>query len=194
MPSQGQRAELEPQAEGSASLPSGDEASDAAPGSKLDELLERVAQPTLPAIERPFSIVSDPAPPALRTARVTRMTDGAGVEITLRGADQPTYAVIDEGVDRDLVVRAMENRDAVLIEIAAGQDPAVVGVVQTRVPQRLELKAKDIVVDGEREVVIRAGRSAVRMRADGDLEVVGSRILTMSRGLFRIVGRVLRLS
>ena len=45
-----------------------------------------------------------------------------------------------------------------------------------------------------REVLIWAGRAALRIREDGDVELVGSRILTMSRGLFRIVGRVLRLN
>ena len=43
-------------------------------------------------------------------------------------------------------------------------------------------------------VVLRAGRGALRLREDGDVELVGSRISTMSRGLFRIVGRVLRLN
>ena len=49
-------------------------------------------------------------------------------------------------------------------------------------------------IEAEREILIRSGRGAMRIREDGDIEVVGSRISTMSRGLFRIVGRVLRLN
>ena len=41
---------------------------------------------------------------------------------------------------------------------------------------------------------LRSGRAALRMRGDGDVELVGSRIATMSRGLYRLVGRVLRLN
>jgi hypothetical protein len=94
----------------------------------------------------------------------------------------------------ELIARAMTNGDRVLVEITPGETPLVVGVVQTRFPEKLELKAQEIVIEAEREVLIRAGRSAVRLREDGDVELVGSRILTLSRGLFRIVGRVLRLN
>jgi len=40
----------------------------------------------------------------------------------------------------------------------------------------------------------RCRREVFLAAEDGDVEVVGSRILTMSRGLFRILGRVLRLN
>jgi hypothetical protein len=39
-----------------------------------------------------------------------------------------------------------------------------------------------------------AGRGAIRIRGDGDIEIVGSRISAASRGLFRLVGRILRLN
>ena len=70
----------------------------------------------------------------------------------------------------------------------------VVGVVQRRVPETLELRAATVIIEAEREIVLRAGRSALRIREDGDVELVGGRVLAMSRGLFRIVGRVLRLN
>jgi hypothetical protein len=195
MTSQGSRRpeQLDPPVDTPAALASTEEPSEQVPVSRLDELLRHVAQPTLPALERPFMMPPEPAPPALRTARVARMVEG-GAEITMRGADQPVVAVLDEGVDRELIARALEGGEAVLVETSPGQDPVVVGVVQTRVPQKVELKAKEIILDAEREVVIRAGRASVRMREDGDVEVIGSRILTMSRGLFRIVGRMLRLN
>ncbi|MEZ4311015.1 MAG: hypothetical protein R3F14_23480 [Polyangiaceae bacterium] len=43
-------------------------------------------------------------------------------------------------------------------------------------------------------MLLRAGRAALRLREDGDVELVGSRISAASRGLFRIVGRILRLN
>jgi hypothetical protein len=103
-------------------------------------------------------------------------------------------AKIDEGVEPELLAQAAETGGTALVEMVRGQDPVVIGLVQTRAPSKIEIKAKDIVIDAEREVLIRAGRAALRIREDGDVELVGSRILTMSRGLFRIVGRVLRLN
>jgi hypothetical protein len=165
------------------------------PGSRIDDLLERVAQPTLPAIERPSTAPPSPASASLRTARVTRVLESKNkVEIRMRGSDQTMVAKIDEGVEPELLAQAAETGGTALVEMVRGQDPVVIGLVQTRAPSKIEIKAKDIVIDAEREVLIRAGRAALRIREDGDVELVGSRILTMSRGLFRIVGRVLRLN
>jgi len=84
--------------------------------------------------------------------------------------------------------------DSVLVEVAEGEAPLVVGVLHTRRPREIKLKAGIVEIEGEEEVVIRSGRGAIRIRADGDIEVVGSRISAASRGLFRIVGRMLRLN
>jgi hypothetical protein len=70
----------------------------------------------------------------------------------------------------------------------------IVGVVQTRVPREVTLKASTITLEAEREILLRAGRSALRLREDGDVELVGSRIVTASRGLLRLVGKMLRLN
>lgn len=134
------------------------------------------------------------APPALRTARIAAPPRGRRVAITWRGKRAPIEAEIDASVDIEVIARAATTGDAVLVEHVPGSAPVVVGVVTTRIPDVLEIKAGSIVIDAEREVLLRAGRGAMRLREDGDVEVVGSRILTMSRGLFRIVGRVLRLN
>ncbi|MCK6587705.1 MAG: hypothetical protein HUU21_35805 [Polyangiaceae bacterium] len=196
MASHHRRADVDSHAR--ATVPSPGNTSDEAehtplPGSRIDELLERVAQPTLPAIERPSTAPPGPSSASLRTARVTRVLDNR-VELRMRGTDQTMIAKIDEGVERDLLAHAAESGGTALVEMLSGQEPLVIGLVQTRLPSKVEIKAKDIVIDAEREVLIRAGRAALRIREDGDVELVGSRILTMSRGLFRIVGRVLRLN
>lgn len=165
----------------------------APPQSRIDDLLDRVAQPTLPAIERPSTAPPGPSTASLRTARVTRVFE-TRVELRMRGSDQTMIALIEEGVERELLIDAMTNGGTVLVEMIPKKDPVVIGLIQTRLPSKVEIKAKDIVLDAEREVLIRAGRAALRIREDGDVELVGSRILTMSRGLFRIVGRVLRLN
>jgi hypothetical protein len=125
----------------------------------------------------------------------------AGVPaVTWRGLASPVAAALDEGVEPELIASAFAHGDAVLVEVDDGAGvpraaaPVVVGVLQRRLPSTVQLTGQTVVIDAERELLLRAGRAAIRLRDDGDIEMVGSRIMTMSRGLFRIVGRVLRLN
>lgn len=161
----------------------------------LDEILQaaRLASPVdQPARGQPAR-GPHAAVPALRTARVLAV-DGKTAQIAYRGRGEGVPARIDEGVDRELVARAMAGNEAVLVEADPEIGPVIVGVVQTRVPDTLELKARKVVLEADEELLLRSGRGALRIREDGDVELVGSRISTLSRGLFRIVGRVLRLN
>ena len=150
-----------------------------APNETVDRLLEQVAAP-------------QPAPSggALRVARVLSVTKGAALVEWRGGAQVP--ALLAPGVDASLIEQAAADREVVLVE--EGTPPLVVGVLQTRPPREIRLKAGSVTLEGEREVLIRAGRAAIRLREDGDIEIVGSRISAASRGLFRLVGRILRLN
>jgi hypothetical protein len=158
---------------------------------------EEASAPADPSIERLLAHVADtPAPdvaPALRTARVVSIV-GDSARITWRGLRDPVEAELDEGVDSEVVARALENGDRVLVEIDPALGPLIVGVVQRRIPKKVELRGETVVIEADREILLRTGTGAMRIREDGDIEVVGSRISTVSRGLFRIVGRVLRLN
>jgi hypothetical protein len=134
-----------------------------------------------------------PAAPGLRTARVVAV-EGRTAKIALRGARSEIEATIAPEVDRELIEEAATHKDSVLVEIEADGATFVVGVVQTRRPREVHVTGDKIVIEGEREVLLRAGRAALRLREDGDIELVGSRISAASRGLFRIVGRILRLN
>jgi len=72
--------------------------------------------------------------------------------------------------------------------------PVVVGVVQTRPASRLRLRAEEISLDASRELLLRSGASALRLRATGEVELVGSRISAVSRGVMRLIGRLVRLN
>jgi len=156
----------------------------------VDRLFERV-EPAPASI--PESNVKRETVAGLRTAKIAEATS-TSLKIMLRGQRTPVEAVLGEGVDRDLVILAKKNRDVLLIELEPGEAPTVVGVVQTRFPREVAIKADKVLIEGNQEVLLRSGRAAVRLREDGDVELVGSRILAMSRGLFRIVGRILRLN
>lgn len=167
----------------------------------LDRVLEQVA--ALPSeLEAPAKLpVPAPLRPApseaggpLRVARVVAV-QGRTAEVVFRGEHARTLAALSEDVEAEIVTQAMKNRDVVLVERPGGDAPPVVlGVLSARRPRELHLSAETITLEAAREVLVRSGKSALRLREDGDVELVGSRILAMSRGLFRIVGRMLRLN
>lgn len=163
-------------------------------GSEVAVPRESGPQPHRVALEDilPRAAPSPAAIPGMRTARVLRAS-GRKATISFRGGVQVEAAVAPE-VDPGVVTDAVQSGDSVLVEVVEGEAPLVVGVLHTRRPRELKLKASTIHIEGEEEVLIRSGRGAVRVRADGDIEVVGSRISAASRGLFKIVGRILRLN
>ena len=164
--------------------------------SRLEELLDKVA-------DAPLSQASAEASPspagvalggvAMRTAQPVALR-GRTVALRVRGIASEVAAELGPGVDGDVIRQAVTNGDVVVVECAAGEVPLVVGVLQRRLPRELTLKANKIHIEGEQEVLLRSGRGAMRIRQDGDVELVGTRIAAMSRGLFRLVGRVLRLN
>jgi hypothetical protein len=155
----------------------------------LEEILPTpVAESQSLTAVRPPKVVE-----GLRTARVTGVS-GRRATVVLRGRVEALDAQVAPEVDPAVVADAVANRDSVLVELADGERPLVVGVLHTQRPREIRLKATTIEIEGEEEVLVRAGRGALRIRADGDIEVVGTRISAASRGLFRIVGRLLRLN
>jgi len=166
---------------------------------RLEELLDKVDAPVAEGEAPEVVPAADPSPSVdlpdaqLRTA-IALGVKGRQVSVRVRGLADPLFAELDRGVSREVVEQAVVNGDRVLLEQVAGAAPLVVGVVQTCVPEELKLSAKRILIEGDQEVLMRSGRAAMRVRQDGDVELVGSRISAMSRGLFRLVGRVLRLN
>jgi hypothetical protein len=162
----------------------------------LDELMNQVADPPVSAKKVPAAktATSGGLPPvAMRTAVPIGVLDRS-VSLSVRGIQGAVTGTLAPGVSADVVIQAVENGDSVLLECAPDAPPVVVGVLQTQIPETLTLKAKKIHIEGEDEVLLRSGLGAMRIRKDGDVELVGSRIAAMSRGLFRLVGRVLRLN
>jgi hypothetical protein len=164
---------------------------------RIEELLGKVDVP--PVSAQPVAAPRAAAAPAglggvaMRTA-VPVAVRGRIVQLRVRGVAAEVTAELAPGVSPEVVSLAAKNGDAVVVECVEGEAPLVVGVLQTRVPRELVLKAEKIQIEGDEELLLRSGRGALRIRRDGDVELVGSRISAMSRGLFRLVGRVLRLN
>jgi hypothetical protein len=159
-------------------------ASEPAPPEPVERLLEQVAPPP----EGAAMVVGGGG---LRVARIVSVEGGVAL-IEWRGSTVRVGAMLAPGLDVELLKQVVEDGGTVLVE--EGPPPLVVGVLQTRLPRELKLRAGTVTIEGEQEVLIRAGRAAIRLREDGDIEIVGSRISAASRGLFRLVGRILRLN
>jgi hypothetical protein len=120
--------------------------------------------------------------------------DGKGkVEIRLSHSGDLTEGELARELDRDLVADAVRDHQLVLVECHA-TDLRVIGVLATRKPKKLTIDAETIELRATRSLLLRVGRAALELRHDGNIEIVGSRISAASRGLFRLVGRMLRLN
>jgi hypothetical protein len=163
----------------------------------LDELMNQVADPPVSKNRVPQTKSAPTAVGlagvAMRTAAVIGVVDQR-VSLEVRGVEGPVMGELAPGVSSEVVAQAAENGDSVVLECVPDAPPLVVGVLQTRIPETLKLRAKKLHLEGDEEVLVRSGLGAMRIRRDGDVELVGSRIAAMSRGLFRLVGRVLRLN
>jgi hypothetical protein len=155
-----------------------------APAAPVDALWSRVDAPAPVRLE-------PGAAPVLRTAQALRLEQRSA---TLRIGQHEVAAVLAPDVDQTLVALAVKNGERLLVECEPGLPPVIVGVLQTKVPRELVLKAETIRIEGQREVTMLSGRAAMRMRQDGDLELVATRISAASRGFFKLVGRMLRLN
>lgn len=171
------------------------------PSTTLEALLESVdapdATPEREATSHPAHETSAQAGVAtgggLRAARLLSIA-GRRATICYLRATSSLDADIAPEVDAALLEAARTDRQLVLVDAAPGERPMIVGVLQTRLPSELRLRGEVVHIEGEREVLLRSGRAGVRLRADGDVEIVGSRIHAASRGLFKLVGRILRLN
>jgi hypothetical protein len=135
-----------------------------------------------------------PLAPGLRTATLEGPVASRSVPVAFRGRAAAIAARVAPEVDVEIVERAFEEGQSALVEIDDAGAAWVVGIVQTRVPERLVLRASAIELEADREVLLRTGTAGLRLRDDGDVELVGGRIAATARGVFKLVGKILRLN
>jgi len=169
---------------------------------RVDGLLAKVASSLALApvtSSRPATRTEPSSSPALGTAVGLRVGQpvavrGRAVTVRYRGAEGDIRAELAPGVAPDLVAQCISSGNAVLLEALPNETPMVVGVLQTQMPEDLTFHARRVLLEADEEIVLRSGHGALRIRQDGEIELVGSRISALSRGLFRLVGRILRLN
>jgi hypothetical protein len=141
------------------------------------------------------SAVTTNLPPALGMCSAQLVSaDGRQATITWRGRTELVDADVASNVEDALLALALQNGDSVLVEIVPNERPLIVGMLQTRVPRNVHIAADEVHFEAAKVLVLRAGRAALKLHEDGEVEILGTKINAVSRGLFKIVGRVLRLN
>lgn len=162
--------------------------------SALEQLLEQVDSPPLESNAAPSATAARlPEPPRLVLVRGLRWHGEHELEVALRSGE-PFIAAVAAEVDRALLSQAMLDGQMLLSEWPERGTPLVVGVVHSKPPSKVRIAADEIELDASRELLLRSGSAALRLRSSGEVELVGSRISAVSRGVMRLIGRLLRLN
>lgn len=128
----------------------------------------------------------------LHVAQIVSL-DGSSVHVRLNREKNARHARLGESVEADLIREANENGQSVLLDSFDGK-LLVVGILQTKRPQKLTLQAEKVELLGSRSITLKSGRAALELRADGSVELLGTRIAATSRGVMKFIARALRLN
>lgn len=132
-------------------------------------------------------------PPGLHAAELLAQ-DNKRAHVRLSREPTPRWIAVADYVEPSLLAHCLETRQRVLVESDGRGHLCVVGMLQTRVPEVTKLQGRIIEINASDSLTLKSGRAGLRFRADGDVELVGSRISAASRGLLRLVGKALRLN
>lgn len=147
--------------------------------------------PEHPAIERLLAHTEDTVslPIGLHVGALVSVTNRIA-SVLVEGARES--AALAEHVDADFLSQALKDGQPVLLQNRRNGGLIVLGVVQGKYPSKIV--GERVEIAGTSEVVVRSGKSALRLREDGVVDLIGARISASSRGLLRLVGRALRLN
>lgn len=131
----------------------------------------------------------------LRTATVDRL-DRDGLWLNLGAGSEPRRATRYPRWSARRIAELRDRGDRVLASLGAGPDGTleVLGLPAV-VPDRTgHLEAERIVVDGKEEIAIRVGRAAIVLRSDGEIEILGTRIVSRARESHRLLAPMIKLN
>jgi hypothetical protein len=137
--------------------------------------------------------VHAPRPVGTFSARLVRLSEGSAV-VRFRGELFDRAVRVAPEVDRTWLELAARSGETVLVETLPEMGSTVIGMIQTRPLTDLLLEAETITLAAKKDITLVAGRSALRLRENGHVELVGTRISQISSGVLKLVGRLLRLN
>ena len=128
----------------------------------------------------------------LRVARLLEL-DGTHFVVESLDGNARFRARCAPFVELEFAADALKEGQLALVEQGTS-GALVVGFVQTQRSRVTHISSSIVEIEGKEEVVLRSGRAALRLRADGTVELLGTRISALSRGVLKLVGRALRLN
>lgn len=131
--------------------------------------------------------------PGVRSAELLALSDRTA-QVRLRGREATVDVAVAPEIDAALLKEALRDRQRVLVEWFGEGEPLVVGILQVHKPRQVTIRAEVVDIEASRSLSLRSGRAGLRMESEGEVELLGSRISVASRGLMRVIGRVLRLN
>ena len=131
--------------------------------------------------------------PGVRSAELVALS-GRTARVLPRGQTSAVEVALAPEVELALIEEALRDDQRVLLEVLPDAEPLVVGVLQVHRPKNVTIRGEVVEIEAARGITLRSGRAGLRMDTDGDVELVATRFSAMSRGLMRLVGRVLRLN
>jgi hypothetical protein len=164
------------------------------PSDTLDRVLT-IVDPSYISLGAPQVLALTP-PPTLSGLQLASLLEIQGETATVvviepEPNEEPKHVLVAKHMDLNFLQDARSNGHLVLL----GGPPhrlRIVGVVQTSYPRTIN--AQSIEINASESLTLKSGRAGVQLRSDGSVEVIGSSIRATSRGLFRLIGRALRLN
>ncbi len=134
--------------------------------------------------------------------RVIRRHADGRIEVDWPGNPRgPVPARLIAGTDAGLDVAATLGAPVLLLLDGADRSPIVLGAIRDRIvadpgevvaaipkPDEVVIDGKRLVIDAQDEIVLRCGKGSITLRADGQVVVRGTRVVSRASGTNRIKG------
>ncbi|MGP3698891.1 hypothetical protein [Rhodobacter sp. NSM] len=121
---------------------------------------------------------------AMQRARVLGIDADGLVRVMLDGVE----------IAADTVVPVAEaDRQAEALVAMAGDRPVVLGLIRRAVPEA-QVDGRRVILEGEREVVLRCGSASITLSPDGRVTIRGTEILSRATGGNRVQGASVQLN
>lgn len=154
----------------------------------LDRVLDLVDADAATRGERSFASLGEGLTAArvveVRPNEIRMVSWDEGVSFVAQLAPFVDAKLLEEGHQQGRVALVDSRRTGVTL----------IGFLQTTAGASSKLQGRNVEIEATHELVLRSGRAALRLGADGTVELVGTRISAVSRGVLRLLGRALRLN
>ena len=160
-------------------------------GYVLGVLPDRVRPEPAPAGTGPGSLSSH-----VTTCRIERR-DEEGIWVSLAGRPDPVRVTSAPKWDRKTLDQLQERRERILVQLDSTSGALrveLLGLPAVEPDVRAGIEAGRIILDGKEEIVLKTPKAMICLRANGDIEIVGRRIVSKAKGEQKILAPMIKLN